>query len=513
MLPLDAFTPDLRGQMKVSTSGSSPLTATADLLAVMVPKPPVLDGVGAQLDKALDGRLSRLIASGEVRGAVGAVTLVHTEGTSVRAKRVALAGVGSAVAAGRDEVRSAAGAVARAASAARAPRIAFACDGTRLEPAELARCIVEGTVLGGYRFDRYRTQNRDDLPPVPRSLTLLTRERSTGAAARRAELVATATNRARDLQNTPPNDMGPEQLVARARELARGNRTLRAEALDERRMAAKGMGAFLAVARGSARPARLIVMRYTPTRAPRQKDVVLGLVGKGLTFDSGGYTLKPGRAMVGMKYDMSGAAAVIEATAAIAELGLPVKVITVVGTTDNMIDTNAFMVDEVVKASNGKTIEINNTDAEGRLVLADCMHHARTLGVTHLVDIATLTGGVTSALGDYFGGIMGRDQGWVDRLLDAGERSGDHLWQLPLHETFRRYFRSDIADMANSSTYGMAVSGYAARFLQEFAGDGPWAHLDIASIADLTRPRGDEFGKGGTGFGVRLLVELAESLC
>ncbi len=190
---------------------------------------------------------------------------------------------------------------------------------------------------------------------------------------------------------------------------------------------------------------------------------MLGLVGKGVTFDSGGLSMKPARSMVGMKYDMSGAAAVLEATAAIAELGLPINVITVAGATENMVDSNSVKVGDVVTAKNGKTIEISNTDAEGRLVLADCLHHARTLGATHLVDLATLTGAVVVALGDLHAGVIGRDQAWIDQLVAAGERSGDHLWQLPLHETFARFIRSDIADMNNSSSLGMAGPSYAGR--------------------------------------------------
>ena len=331
-------------------------------------------------------------------------------------------------------------------------------------------------------------------------------------AIKRATVVTEAVSRARDLQNTPPQDMTPADLADRARAIASEQPKVTAQIRDQRWIEANGMGAFAAVARGNGSPARLITMRYRPAR-PKRSDVVLGLVGKGVTFDSGGYSIKPARSMVGMKYDMSGAAAVIEATAAIAELGLPVSVITVAGATENMVDANAYKVGDVLTAKNGKTIEINNTDAEGRLVLADCLHHARTLGATHVVDLATLTGAVVVGLGDFHAGIMGRDQDWVDRLVDAGERSGDHLWQLPLHETFARFIRSDIADMTNSSPLGVAGVSYAARFLQEFAGEGPWAHLDIAGTADLPRPRGDEFAKGGTGFGVRLLVELAESLC
>jgi leucyl aminopeptidase len=208
---------------------------------------------------------------------------------------------------------------------------------------------------------------------------------------------------------------------------------------------------------------------------------------------------------------MSGAAAVLEAASAIAELKLPLRVISVIGATDNMPDAAAMMPDTVVTASNGRTIEITNTDAEGRLVLADCLHHARSLGATHLIDVATLTGAVVSALGDYHAGLMGLDQPWLDRVAAAGERSGDHVWPLPLHDTHKRMYRSDIADIGNSSTWGMAGPSYAARFLQEFAGDGPWAHLDIAGTADLVRPR-DYFARGGTGYGVRLLVELAQSL-
>jgi leucyl aminopeptidase len=177
------------------------------------------------------------------------------------------------------------------------------------------------------------------------------------------------------------------------------------------------------------------------------------------------------------------------------------------------VDTAAYKVDDILTAANGKTVEITNTDAEGRLVLADCLHHARGLGATHLVDIATLTGAVRVALGDLHAGIMGNDQEFVDQLVEAGEQSGEHLWQLPLHNTFRRFIDSRVADMANASTLGLAGPSYAARFLEEFAGDGPWAHLDIAGTADLERSRGDEMAKGGTGFGVRLFVELAERLC
>jgi leucyl aminopeptidase len=498
--------------MRLSTSGSGPAAVAADLLVIPVTKPVELTGAAADVDTALDGAISRLVRAGEVRGSAGKVTVIHTEGRGLRAKRVAVVGLGPAARAGAEELRNAAGAATRALMAARGRSIAVLADGLPLEPSDAVRCIVDGVVIGGYRFDRFKSR-RDDLPDPPTALTLLTKDRRAGAAARRAALGAESVNRARDLQHMPPNELGPAELADRAREIAKAYPSVRVEVWDERRIAARGMGAFAAVAQASSKPARLIVLRHNPRRRPRSGDVVLGLVGKGLTYDSGGYTLKPASALVGMKFDMSGAAAVLEATNAIAELELPLKTVTVVGATENMLDTQAFRVDDIVRAANGKTIEITNTDAEGRLVLADCLHHARSLGATHLVDIATLTGGVTIALGDYHAGLMGNDQDWVDRIRAAGERAGEHTWQLPLHDTFKRLIRSDVADMTNASSQRMAIPSYAARFLQEFAGEGPWAHLDIAGTADLTRSRGDYVGKGGTGYGVRLLIELAESLC
>jgi leucyl aminopeptidase len=499
--------------MKISTSAASPDAAPADLLAVAVTKPVKLEGAAAALDAALGGEISRLVKAGEIRGAAGQVTLLHSEGHGVRAKRIAVLGMGSAEKVDAESVRNAAGAATRALIGVRGRTVAFIADGLPVAPVDAARCIVDGVVIGGYRFDRYKTRNRNELPQPPSALTILSGDRATGAAARRAGVSADAVNRARDLQHTPPNELGPEQLADRAREIAAAHPTLRVEVWDERKIAARGMGAFAAVAQASSRPARLIVLRHTPRRTPKRGQVTLGMVGKGLTYDSGGYSLKPPNSLIGMKFDMSGAAAVLEASDAIAQLELPLRFITVVGSTENMMDTNAYRVDDVVKAGNGKTIEITNTDAEGRLVLADCLHHARTLGATHLVDLATLTGGVVVALGDYHAGLMGTDQEWLDRVAAAGERSGEHTWQLPLHKTFRRMLRSDIADMANSSTMRMGIPCYAGQFLKEFAGEGAWAHLDIAGTADLTRSRGDYVGKGGTGFGVRLLVELAESLC
>jgi leucyl aminopeptidase len=492
--------------MRITTTTTSPLRVNADVLVVPVTKPPVLEGAVAEVDKALGGALTRLIDAGEIRGARGRVTVVHTDG-GVRARRVAVAGLGESPAA--DDVRHAAATSARAAAAARAASIAFLVGGVPLEGELATRCLVEGALLGDYRFDRYLTAPAAERPSKLDSIALIGGDRR---QAQRAGVVTAAVNRARDLQNTPSNHLGPQQLAERARAIAAEHGSVTATVHDRRFLERRRMGAFLAVAAAGGTQPALITLRHRPSRAPRG-DVVLGLVGKGLTFDTGGLSLKPARSMTGMKFDMSGAAAVLEATAAIAELELPVHVVTVVGAVENLVSATGMRPDDVVRAANGKTIEITNTDAEGRMVLADCLHHARSLGATHVIDLATLTGAVVVALGDLHAGMFGRDEDFVDRIRDAGELGGEHVWRLPLHDTYKRFLRSEVADMTNSSTAGKGGPCYAARFLQEFAGDGPWAHLDIAGTADVDRDRGDGLGKGGTGFGVRLLVELAQSLC
>jgi leucyl aminopeptidase len=491
--------------MRITTSTTAPERATADVLAVAVGKPPSLTGAAAAVDRALGGTLGRLIESGEIRGAKGQVTLVHAAG-GVRAKRVAVVGLGASP--GPAEVRLAAAGAVRAAAAARAKSVAFALDGVPLGRDEATRCVVDGGALAGYRFTRYLTSGADDRPGEVGSLSILGGDR---AQARLSVVLTEATNRARDLQNTPPRDMGPQELAERAKELAKQHPSLTVRVHDRAWMERRGMGLFLAVGQGSSRPPLTIVLRHKPRKA--MAGVVLGLVGKGLTYDSGGYTLKPARALVGMKFDMSGAAAVLEATGAIAELGLPIEVVTVIGATENMIGMSAFKTDDIVTAANGKTVEINNTDAEGRLVLADCLHHARSLGATHVIDLATLTGAVVTALGDLHAGLFVRGEEFAGQIASASETSGDMLWRMPLHDTYKRFYRSEVADMVNASFAGRGGPCYAARFLQEFAGEGDWAHLDIAGVADLDRSRGDEFGKGGTGYGVRLLTELARSMC
>jgi leucyl aminopeptidase len=271
------------------------------------------------------------------------------------------------------------------------------------------------------------------------------------------------------------------------------------------------MGAFAAVSQGSDVPPRLITLRYEPEGA--KGGEVVGLVGKALTFDSGGLSLKPPERMEEMKSDMGGGGAVLCGLGAIAELDLPVRIVGVIAACENMPGGHAVRPGDIVTAMNGKTIEITNTDAEGRLVLADALCHARRQGATHVLDLATLTGGMVIAMGDFYAGVFGNDPGWVEAVRAAGEATGDHVWPWPLHGSYRRYIDSTFADMKNSSDLRQASPIYAAEFLEEFAGEGAWAHLDMAGTAFLERGREDYYvDRGATGYGVRLLAELARRL-
>ena len=270
---------------------------------------------------------------------------------------------------------------------------------------------------------------------------------------------------------------------------------------------AAGMGAFLCVAQGSAREPQLITIRHEPAGAT---GPLLGLVGKAVTFDSGGYSIKPAARMHEMKFDMCGGAAVLEATAAIAELGLPLRLVSVIGATENMVSSRAARPGDIVRSRSGVTIEFNNTDAEGRLVLADCLTHARDVGAERLVDVATLTGGIVTTFGPVHAGLMGNDDAWCDAVTAAGEATGERVWRLPLDPLYDELIKGRYGDIVNSVEGRKAHSITAAAFLARFAGDVPWAHLDIAGVADgLGRPYAPN---GASGWGVRLLLQLAATM-
>jgi leucyl aminopeptidase len=443
----------------------------------------------------------------EIRGPEASDVRGHTD-PALRAGEVQRDGadlrVGFSPESGADGLRAAAAHAARSLRAA-GGSIAWSLDGARrLSPEEEARALVEGTSFGAYDPGLFK-ESYTARPEL--TLALDAPDELHGLVERQAT-IARQVDAGRDLSNRPPNDLTPPALAAYAQSLAAGPLTVASYGrgwIEE-----QGMGAFAAVARSSAEDPQLIVMHYDPPGAAA--DVTVGLVGKAITFDSGGISLKPPLRMQDMKGDMAGGAAVISATAAIAELGLPVRILTVVASTENLQGGNAFRPGDILRASNGKTIEIINTDAEGRLVLADALHYARSNGATHLIDFATLTGAMSIALGDLFAGWFANDDEWAARIDAAAAVSGDLAWRFPLHPRYRRYIDSDFADMKNGSELREGGAVLAAEFLREFSGDGPWAHFDIAGPGYIKRRRPDyALDQGGTGYGVRLIVELAAS--
>jgi leucyl aminopeptidase len=375
---------------------------------------------------------------------------------------------------------------------------------------ELVAALVQGTLLADYGFERHKSQASEkqeaDVKPKRLEGLVLIGDGDLAAIVGEARTVTEAVSEARDLQNRPANDLTPSALGEHARRLGSEIDHLSTEVEGREGILRRSMGAFAAVARGSDEEPALITMRYEP---PGAGGPLLGFVGKAVTFDSGGISLKPGAKMAEMKFDMSGGAAVISAMAAIARMGLPVRIVAVVGATENLPSGHSVKPGDIVTASNGKTIEVNNTDAEGRLVLADCLCHAISLGAEQVVDLATLTGAVIIALGSTYAGLISNDDAFATRVSAASERSGEIVWRLPLHAEYDELIKGRYGDLDNAPEGRKAGTITAATFLSKFVGDTPWAHLDIAGSAwDLGRAYAP---KGASGYGVRLLVDLARS--
>jgi leucyl aminopeptidase len=358
---------------------------------------------------------------------------------------------------------------------------------------------MEGLGSGAYRFDRFRSGERE--PRAAAKVTVACPAVSRADLARADRIVAAVAG-ARDLVNTPANHLTPTDLAAHAQRLAEETPGLTCTIMDAARLKRLGAGALMAVAQGSEQPPKMIVLHHRPAKVA--SDEVLAVVGKAVTFDTGGISIKPSGGMEEMKMDMGGGAAAIEGVALMAALGVPVEAMAVVPATENMPSGRAVKPGDVVTAMNGKTIEVINTDAEGRLILADALTWAARNGATRMVDLATLTGAIVVALGEVYAGLFGSDDGWTDAVRAAGERSGDLVWPLPMHPRYDPLIRSKVADLSNSASKRQAGSVYAAQFLREFTDDLPWCHLDIAGTGMVSG--------AGTGFGVRLLLELAEGL-
>ncbi|MFN2615729.1 MAG: leucyl aminopeptidase [Thermoleophilaceae bacterium] len=443
-----------------------------------------------------DSALQTLVELGEAKPGLRKVALAHEQAPGGGQRRVLIAGLGTRQEFDEERARVAAAAVAGRARELGAVSLSWAA------PEGAGGAVVEGTLLRLYSFDRFKSQADDDGGDGLESLEIAGEQVDAGEV-ERARIATEAQNRARDLQNLPSNIATPTYLADRAAEIADQHESLEVELLDREAIVALGMGAFAAVAQGTYAEPRLIVLRYRGgTAGPH-----LGYVGKAVTFDSGGISIKPSSKMQEMKFDMSGGATVIESLGAIAELGLPVTITAVVPATENMPSGRSVKPGDIVTAMNGTTIEVNNTDAEGRLVLADALSYALREGAERLVDVATLTGAIIVALGSTYAGLMSNDDAWCAEFEAAAQATGELAWRLPLHPEYLDLTKGEYADLQNASEQRKASSIYAAEFLRQFVDDRPWIHLDIAGTAwGQARPY---VGKGASGFGVRTLLELA----
>ncbi len=475
---------------------ADPARIRADVLVLPVPDPPGTPaGALAAVDAALGGLVSAIIKDGEVTGRAGQVRMLHTRG-DIPAKRVMLTGLGT----NPDRVAwyQAGFRAARACHDLGVAKVAFLTDD---QDAGDLRAMAEGLGTGGWHLHTFRTEPGTGGPQRPSSLVVAGAGLGTkGAAA--AGATSDAINLARQWAETPPNHMTPSILAQEAAKVATTSRTLSINVLGARELRHKRAGALLAVAQGSDQEPKMIVMHHRPAKAKRTTMEVLGLVGKAVTFDSGGISIKPSAGMHEMKMDMAGGAAVIAAMGLIAQMEVPAEVIAVVPSTENMPSGSAMKPGDVFTAMNGKTIEVTNTDAEGRLILADALTYCARQGATRMMDMATLTGAIVVAIGEVYAGLFGSDQAFIDLVRDAGEDTGDLCWPFPLHPGYDDLVASSVADLSNSAKKRQAGAVYAARFLRDFTEGRPWCHVDVAGTA-MT-------GDHATGFGVRLAADVAQ---
>jgi leucyl aminopeptidase len=496
--------------MEVQTSEGRYQEQDVQALAVAVFKDEKADdGILKELDEAAGGVIKSVIESEELKGKEGETVYVHLAGTGgLRARRLLLVGVGERESYTPAQVSQMAGSVARFLRGKNVKTIGLIAraDG---DAEKAVAAAAEGATIGLFEPDKYRTIDKEE-----RSIDKLViiiegaDEEALKRGAERGRIIGESVNFTRDLANEPGAYMTPTNMAERARDIAE-EFGLNVDVLDEARMEQEGMGALLSVSHGSEEDAKLIILKYTPRDAPTQDEgELLAFVGKGITFDSGGISLKPGENMELMKYDMTGGATVLGAMRAIAQLKPSIPVLGVVPASENLPSGKATKPGDVVTAMSGKTIEIINTDAEGRLVLSDAICYAKKLGATRIIDMATLTGAVSIALGDVNTAILGTDQELIDEVIAAGKEVGEKFWQLPLDKEYTRQIKSDIADIKN---VGGRKAGTitAAAFLKEFADGVAWAHLDIAGTAwgDDAKPYR---AKGPTGIAVRTVIQMVE---
>ncbi len=467
-----------------------------------------LEGALADIDSRMNGHLAALVASGEITGKALELVLVHFPG-GMDAKRLLLVGAGKPAKFAVGDLRNIAGTAVRYLKSRGVKKIVFLAREGERGPAA-AQAVTEGILVADFESDKYRTDKKNK---EIQSVSLAGFDSGLGsdlnAALEHGRIIAESQNFARDLINEPSNRLTPRMLAARAEAMAK-EVGLSVEILDDRKITELKMGALLGVAQGSVEPPRVIVLRYEP-QSPRPGGPVLGLVGKAVTFDTGGISIKPADNMEKMKYDMGGGATMLGAMRAIAFLKPAVSVIAVIPATENMPGGRAQKPGDVQVAMSGKTIEVINTDAEGRMVLADGLTYAKKLGVTHIIDAATLTGAIQVALANIHVGAFGTPREYLDQFLESAKSAGEKMWPMPIDDEYEEMIKSNIADIRNTSSGkgGGAITG--AWFIKEFAEDTPWIHLDIAATCwvDEGRPW---LAKGPTGVAIRSIVDFAMKL-
>ena len=497
--------------MRIKVECTNASQVDCDLLVVNlfdgVKKP---GGATGAIDNALGGLITELIAAKEISGKLGKVTTIHSLG-KLKAKRVLVVGLGKSKDFDLDKSRIASAAAIKEAKKVKAKKVATIVHGAGvggLEAKEASRAVVEGSILGAYEFKGYAEEREEPIFEVDELIIVeyvpqKIKEIEEGAKV--GEIISFATNRARDLVNTPANKKTPAMLSKYAEDLAKET-GIKCEILSLKDIEKMGMDAFLSVAKGSKEEAKMVVLKYEEASKAKKKEII-GLIGKGITFDSGGISIKTGKDLSSMFQDMAGAATVFEAMRAASELKLKVNLIGITPLTENMPDGAAYKPGDVIGSLSGKTTEVISTDAEGRMVLADAITYAKNLGATHIIDIATLTGACIIALGDIASGIMGNNQDLIGNILKASSSAGEKMHQFPLYEEAKEYIKSPKADMKNCNDNRKAGTIVGGLYLQNFVEDTPWLHIDIAGTAYLDREIG-YLGKGGTGAGVRTLVSF-----
>jgi len=460
-----------------------------------------LAGDTAAVDKALGGAITDLIKQGDIKGKLNEMTLLHSLG-KLPAGRVLVLGLGKPKELDANKVRGAFAEACRHLRGKHVSSIASIIMGDSLKSDEAVQAMTEGALLGLYTFRQYITKKENGKDEI-KELTIIGKDKTTmDNAIKRGEILAGAANWARDLVNEPSNHMTPTDMAAAAKSMAK-QYGLKAEVFDKAKIQEMGMGGLMGVSQGSNQPPQFIIVNYNGRGG---EDVDIALVGKGLTFDSGGISIKPSEGMADMKGDMAGGASVLGAMMALAQIKPKINVVALVPATENLPSGTAMKPGDIIKALNGKTIEVLNTDAEGRLILADALSYAVKLGAKAIIDVATLTGACAVALGHVCHGAFTNDQPLVDKVIASGKEVGEPAWQMPMFDDYKELIKSDFADMKNiGNRYGGAIS--AAKFLEEFVDKTPWVHLDIAGTYDTDKDKGF-LVKGGTGIPVRTLVSL-----